>query len=55
MSVMQFFPGMSFAVTTTISLQGIPSPKRTPRMRPRATALRTVVPWSIPGRCRSST
>ena len=41
---MQFLPGMSRAVTTTISSHGMPSPKRTPRIRPRATGLRTVVP-----------
>src|SRR5579883_2655762 len=47
--------GMSAATTTAISSQGIPSPKRTPRMRPRAHALRTVTPWIIPGIVTSST
>src|SRR5579864_1101921 len=46
---------MSAAVTIVNSLHGMPSPKRMPRMRPRAMLLRTVTPCSSSGKARSST
>ena len=46
---------MSFAVTTVISSQGMPSPKWMAWMRPRAHVLRKVMPWIIPGKTTSST
>src|SRR6187399_3287481 len=46
---------MSAAVTTTKSSQGTAGSKVMPVMRPRATGLRTVTPWSIPAGATSST
>ena len=36
-------------MTIVNSSQGMPGSKRMPRMRPRATGLRTVAPYSMPG------
>src|SRR5580658_9735211 len=46
---MQFFPGMSFAVTTTNSSQLIPGPKLMFLIFPRGMQLRTVAPYSMLG------
>src|SRR6266404_5619749 len=52
---MQFFPGMSLAVAMMYSFQSISGLKEMPLILPRATLLRTVAPYSIPGKRMSST
>src|SRR5260370_5251255 len=55
MRATQFSSGISCAVTTVNSCQGRPPVNWMFRIRPRATGLRTVTPYSIPGNVRSST
>jgi hypothetical protein len=51
---MQFFPGMSFADTSTNSSHAIPGPKLISLIFPRAMLLRTVAPYSMLGTLISS-
>src|SRR5439155_1258101 len=55
MSATQFFPGMSFADTTTNSSQAIPGPNVICLILPRGISLRTVAPYNMFGRTISST